>query len=60
MIIEQNEELTRMIAEQELNIAARNDRINCMNLVPSTQACDVTSYSHSITEGNNTHEERRT
>ena len=38
---EQNEELTRMIAEQELNIAARNDRINCMNLVPSTQACDV-------------------
>ena len=41
MNIEQNEELTRMIEEQELNNAARNDRISCMNLVPSTQACDV-------------------
>lgn len=27
-------ELARLIAEQEY------DRINCMNLVPSTQACD--------------------
>lgn len=32
-------ELTRLIAERESNIAARNYR--CMNLVPSTQACDV-------------------
>lgn len=32
-------ELTILITERESNIAARNDR--CMNLVPSTQACDV-------------------
>ena len=32
--------LARLIAERESNIAARNDRINCMNLVPSTQACN--------------------
>lgn len=32
-------ELTRLITERESNIAARNYR--CMNLVPSTQACDV-------------------
>ena len=35
------DELARMIAEQEQNCKARNDRINCMNLVSSTQACDV-------------------
>lgn len=31
--------LARLIAERESNIAARNDRLNTMNLVPSTQAC---------------------
>ena len=35
------DELARLIAEQEQNCKARYDRINCMNLVPSTQACDV-------------------
>ena len=35
------DELARSIAERESNIAARYDRINCMNLVPSTQACNV-------------------
>ena len=35
------DELARMIAEQEQNCKARYDRINCMNLAPSTQACDV-------------------
>ena len=34
------DELARLIAEQESNCKARYDRINCMNLVPSTQACD--------------------
>ena len=34
------DELARLIAERESNIAARNDRIDCMNLVPSTQACN--------------------
>ena len=36
------DELARLIAERESNIAARNDRLNtaisCMNLVESTQA----------------------
>ena len=32
------DELARLIAERESNIAARNDRLNTMNLVPSTQA----------------------
>lgn len=31
-------ELARLIAEQESNIVARNDRLT-MNAVPSTQAC---------------------
>ena len=35
------DELARLIAERESNIAARNDRLNTMNLVPSTQACSV-------------------
>ena len=35
------DELARLIAEQEYNCKARYDRINCMNLVPSTQACNV-------------------
>ena len=35
------DELARLIAEQESNCKARYDRINCMNLVPSTQACNV-------------------
>lgn len=34
------DELARLIAERESNIAARNDRLNTMNLVPSTQACN--------------------
>ena len=34
------DELARMIAEQEQNCKARYDRISCMNLVPSTQACN--------------------
>ena len=35
------DELARLIAEQEYNCKARYDRISCMNLVPSTQACNV-------------------
>ena len=35
------DELARLIAEQEYNCRARYDRISCMNLVPSTQACNV-------------------
>ena len=35
------DELARLIAEQDYNCKARYDRINCMNLVPSTQACNV-------------------
>lgn len=34
------DELARLIAEQESNCRARYERINCMNLVPSTQACN--------------------
>ena len=34
------DELARLIAEQEYNCRARYDRIDCMNLVQSTQACD--------------------
>ena len=34
------DELARLIAEQESNCKARYDRISCMNLVPSTQACN--------------------
>lgn len=34
------DELARMIAEQEYNCKARYDRINCVNLVQSTQACN--------------------
>ena len=35
------DELARLIAEQEYNCKERYDRLNCMNLVPSTQACDA-------------------
>lgn len=35
------DELARLIAEQEYNCKARYDRISCMNLAPSTQACNV-------------------
>ena len=35
------DELARLITEQESDCKARYDRINCMNLVPSTQACNV-------------------
>ena len=35
------DELARLIAEQESNCKARYNRINAMNLVPSTQACNV-------------------
>ena len=35
------DELARLIAEQEYNCKARYDRLSCMNLVPSTQACNV-------------------
>ena len=39
------DELARLIAEQEYNCKARYDRLNAasstMNLVPSTQACNV-------------------
>ena len=34
------DELARLIAEQEYNCKSRFDRINCMNLTPSTQACN--------------------
>ena len=34
------DELARLIAEQESNCKARYERINCMNLVPSPQACN--------------------
>ena len=34
------DELARLIAEQDYNCKARYDRINYMNLVPSTQACN--------------------
>lgn len=35
------DELAMLIAEQDYNCKARYDRISCMNLVPSTQACNV-------------------